>query len=250
MSNEILEKFRNLRPINPEIIIEKMPKYEYQSWCLFIKENNIIQAENKYFEIQEVEKIICGYLASKDIKLQILGYLSVIFWGFAGSSDFGKKPTEERALSRIKNTGLVSKDSKINDIKLINLNTETVRFITDVISNVIDEVSQKNYSTAIAFASLLPQLGFSFATKLIMFIDPNNCGVLDKVVAKKLELASIEWTSSNGEKSYLKSSIKNYLLYSDYCSWLQKIAPLIKDENNESLTRAVDVERFIFSLKP
>jgi hypothetical protein len=248
MSNETLEKIRNLSSINSQIIIEKMPKYEYQSWCLIIKENNIIQAENKYFDIQEVEKIIYDYLKSKDVKLQILGYLSVIFWGFAGSSDFGKKPTEERALSRIKNTGLISKDSKINDIKLIDLNTETVKFISNIISNVIDEVSKSNYSAAVAFASLLPQLGFSFATKLVMFIDPNNCGVLDKVVAKKLSLTSVEWTSSNGEKSYLKTSLKNHLLYAQYCFWLQKLTPLVIDENNNSLKRAVDVERFIFSL--
>jgi hypothetical protein len=248
MSSETLEKFANLNPINSEIIIEKTSEYEYQSWCLIIKENNVIQAENKYTEIEEVEKIICGYLKSKDMKLQILGYLSVIFWGFAGSSDFDKKPTEERALSRIKSTGLVSKDSKVNDIKLIDINTETSRFIADIISNVIDEVTKRNYSTAVAFASLLPQLGFSFATKLIMFIDPNNCGVLDKVVAKKLKLSSLEWTNSNGEKSYLKPSLKNYLFYSDYCSWLQKLAPLIIDKNKKSLNRAVDVERFIFSL--
>jgi hypothetical protein len=247
----------NFKEKNEKLIIENLKinlsEYKYQSWCLNVGKNGIISADDySKVKINVVEDIISKYLNEEGLKGNLLAYLSIIFWGFTGSSSEGKV-TPERAFSRIKKTGLLTNDSKMNNIKIITDNNLYSDYINHLIESVKTEVKNKQYDSAIAIATLLPQLGFSFASKLIMFIDPINCGVLDKVVSEKLTSISLEKTTTktkNGiEQSYLKPSINNFLAYSEYCKWLQKIAPLIKDENNESLTRAVDVERFIFSLK-
>ncbi len=241
MSNEILSYFRNLSKINSEIIVEQIPEYEYPNWVLTLKDNKIFSEIKS--NITEVEIHIKNQLLSSNKLEKLTGYLSVIFWGHVGNSK-NNKTKEGRAFSKVILTGFVENKGKIkSDCQgIIVIENSELNEICSTIDNVYKLASKNSFAEAIKFATTLKQLGFSFASKLIMFLNPENCGVLDSVIANNFSQEKL----SNKSK-YLSNNLKNQLLYEEYCNWLRTSYPYIKNGN---IKRAVDLERYLFSLKP
>ena len=236
--NVIVEHFRSLSFLKGNVVVKEIHPYIYPSFVLKIVEGEI-EKETKN-NISEVECHINTLLFSENNYEVLTGYLSVIFWGFLGNSkndsvNFG------RAFAKVINTGYIrnANGKESRDCEgVFNIEEKELKEIKAKIKTIISLVKQRKYNEAVKKAITLKGLGFSFATKLIMFIDPDNCGVLDSVIAQKLTHVEILKTSG-----YITNSQENTEVYQKYCLWLQDTSKKIEEN---LLKRAVDVERYLF----
>ena len=212
-------------------------QYNYPFDGIKINDNKI--AIEHYKSIREMENKIKLKFESNE-PLEILeAYLSIIFWGHLSTSKNDGKTNPKRALSKLpkifKNNG--------------DIDTVLVNFIQTLIKSVLNEISNKNYDSAVAIATLLPNIGFSFATKIIAFMNPEDCGVLDSKIAEKLGLIDTKLEVQRSKNAtILKSTLTNFIFYKKYCIKLNESAEKSIDTEGKYKIRSVDVERFIFTL--
>lgn len=224
-----------LNLITPNSI--KFNQYNYPFDGIKINENKI--AIEHYNNIREMENNIKLKFESNEPIEIIEAYLSIIFWGHLSTSKNDGKTNPKRALTKLPK---IFKNNGDIDIAVIN-------FVQTLIKSVLNEVSNKNYDSAVAIATLLPNIGFSFATKIIAFMNPEDCGVLDSKIAEKLGLIDTQLEVQKSKNGIiLKSTLTNFIFYKKYCAKLNEIAEKSIDSEGKYKIRSVDVERFIFTL--
>jgi hypothetical protein len=102
-------------------------------------------------------------------------------------------------------------------------------------------IEERNYSLAITLINTLPYFGISMSSKLLMFLNPTNIGVLDIHIARNITEVEIQ------NNTQISNKIKNVLIYEKYILWLNNILPFIKNNNGENYFQNVsDLERSLF----
>lgn len=187
----------------------------------------------QFGSVRDLEESLRGLLSSALAADVRHGYVNVVFWGFASGAD--GQSTIPRARARAQKAHEASNDAGI----------------ADVVSKVRTALAAGDICWAVEQADALPQIGFSFATKICAFLDPEQCGVLDSVVARNaLDKLQLKGTPRfSGKTSVISSNANNYSFYQEYCSALVEWAKKL-NRAGSSLPRwrAVDVERALYVL--
>lgn len=185
----------------------------------------------------------------------VLGYLSVIYWGhYSGQRN---RPTAARALGRARMAygGPRQHVTTPADRRYRTVRDVGEECIAEEIRRAVEMIGNGSYGEAVGLmAKELPGVGFSFASKIASFIEPQRCGVIDSVLAEKCPCFGFET-----REGYVANRVINRSLYTDYCKWLQRVALWLNQTGDESKWRlngslhgwrAVDVERALFAGQP
>jgi len=198
-----------------------------------------------------MDEYIHNLLISEHVEEKVLGYLSVVFWGFYSGQDGIIR--QERAMGKV---GL-ARDGKDRLMKgqsqrMRGVVDRSAEWIAAQISEATNQIAADNYSEALNILNQLPQLQIAFSSKLCAFIDPSKCGVLDSVIVEKNPDLNIT-TDANG---IILNRAANRKRYNDYCLFLQAQASEINihgslfhwvDRNNQQYPwRALDIERAMY----
>ena len=150
-------------------------------------------------------------LTSDDDKDLIAGYLSVLYWGFLAYNP-------NLALTRVQHSlHSITENGSPNDI------IEAVR-------DGVRHAERLDFYTAVERFCTLPQISFSFATKLCAFSNPDNAGVLDSVINDHYAI---------GLKMNSSSKV-NRMTYQCYCE-------LLTQKASQLGCRAIYVERALYA---
>lgn len=185
----------------------------------------------------------------------VLGYLSVIYWGhYSGKNG---KSLANRALGKVKlaKKGFARKSNGRTE-RILGVEDIGVAEVATCIREATDFLDSFSYNDAVIHLTRLPQLGFAFASKVCSFLQPDHCGVIDSVIARKFDEFDF---NLNGGK-YVRTSKINADKYMDYCGFLSKEAKILNDLGPDFMWRdldgslcswrAVDVERAIYRSTP
>jgi hypothetical protein len=223
--------------------------YDYPAVAL---DGNLGQFNVVHFgSMTALDNYIHNLIVSPDQHEKILGYLSVIFWGFYSGQDGVIR--ENRALGRV-NLAYNGRD------RVVRGNRQRIRGVIDhgfdVVTNHINcairFIEQDQYSDALMSLSNLPQLQVAFASKVCAFIDPNKCGVIDSVIASKYP----SFGFAINDDGIVTNTNANRQRYHDYCVCLQHMAEQVNQHINDFRWtdrdgqlydwRALDVERAMY----
>lgn len=194
---------------------------------------------------------IHNLLRSNDPNQKIMGYLSVVFWGFYSGQ--AGVITEPRALGKV-DLALNGRDRVVNsqEQRMRGIFDHGVQVIADYIDSAIFHIEHDRYSEALAALNNLPQLKIAFSSKVCAFIDPRKCGVIDSVIVEKYP----NFGFSTGDGGIVTDTVNNRALYNDYCHYLQNQSNKINhhpsdfrwQDRDGSLHnwRALDVERSMY----
>ena len=180
-----------------------------------------------------VERATRRQLLSGDVDEVKDGLSNVLYWGYASQPGRQRKKVHNFRHPHVfrgkPKTGVTTEQLKdvmelINDINLLQPPTINQKAIKE-----------------------LPEFGLAFATKLLMFLDPNRFVVLDAQLGKLHdEHPHAIFTNLSRRKGdgYLSMSRANIGVYNDWCRLCERIAA-----HPELLqVRAVDVERGIYQM--
>ena len=141
----------------------------------------------------------------------IAAYLSVLYWGFLAYN-------QDLALRRVQRAiRSMTENGSLNDI------IEAVR-------DGVRHANEFDFYTAVERFCTIRQIGFSFATKLCAFSNPDNAGVLDSVINDHYAI---------GLNMNSRSRV-NRMTYQCYCE-------LLTEKAQRFGCRAVDVERALYA---
>lgn len=183
-------------------------------------------------------------MSEKDADL-IVGFLSVIFWGYVSGSD-GVVRTA-RALGKVRSF----RDGRANQ-------TPTSKNeLLQILKKSRELVAQKDYGKALYQLMSIKYLGMSFASKVVMFMSPNETAIYDSVIAERLskhESLSYLYIKTLGATD--KEKINQCNTYEKWCEFCSQTAEILNThqahwtdwDNQPKLFRAVDVERSFFAL--
>lgn len=233
MNPTLLASFRQLTPLPQNVVIEKLNPYLYPSYILAL--DGLTLTAVKKNNINEVETYIGNLIHSSDYVEVLAGYLNVIFWGFLGNSK-NNSVNLGRAFGKAVYTGFLVKGENLKG--QIIASQIQLEEIFNCIQEIKHLVAERRFDEAVIKSTGLRGLGFSFATKLLMFIDPINCAVLDAVIARKMIGVRFSW-----DGVALSKRKPNPETYQAYCIWLHQTLQKIEGMR---LTRAVDLERQLF----
>ncbi|WP_411379077.1 hypothetical protein [Pseudomonas sp. MPB26] len=180
----------------------------------------------------------------------LLGYLSVLYWGHYATSK--GNTNRARALSKVQTAINGSSFLRLGEIRrrrgLVDFAPdEAVRLLREAASL----VDSGQYGEAVRNLCSLPQLQFAFASKIVAFLAPIKCGVIDSVISRKYPIFGFKL---NGK--YVSTSTENFQHYQTYCSMLSARAELLNelgpkahwaDRDGQTYPwRALDVERSLY----
>ena len=200
---------------------------------------------------QNLDNYLNKMLNSNQDEEVVLGYLGVLFWGHASSSD--GRNLSRRALGKVKlaYNGYIRRRNQIDE-KILGIVNIGIGDVAKIIRKAADFIQMDAYSLALKNLCDLPQLQVAFSSKLCAFISPEKCGVIDSQIANNFP--EMEFRLQNG---YVANNRDNINRFSNYCIWLQeKSKQLNSDQSNSLWTdrdgtqcrwRALDVERALFS---
>ncbi|EGH29587.1 MULTISPECIES: hypothetical protein [Pseudomonas syringae group] len=189
-------------------------------------------------------------LRSTQNEQSVLGYLSVLYWGHYATSKGATN--RNRALSKvqgaIKGSSFVRKGVNSRRRGLVDLpHDQAVRLIREAITL----VDSARYGEAISVLCALPQLKFAFASKIVAFLSPSTCGVIDSVIAKKNPEFGFKMSGK-----YVSTASENFQHYEKYCALLFAKAEALNDlgasarwvdrDGRSYPWRALDVERAFY----
>lgn len=198
-----------------------------------------------------MDDYIHGLLLSKKPEKKVLGYLSVLFWGFYSGQDGVVR--QERALGKV----ALACNGKH---RMVNGQNQHIRGVVDLgvecvagrISEAIQRIETNNFSEALRILNELPQLQIAFSSKVCAFIDPIKCGVIDSVIVENHP--EFNFTTDRG--GIILNRVANRQRYSDYCLYLQHTTDEINNSQAPYLWtdrdgvshswRALDVERAMY----
>lgn len=184
--------------------------------------------------MRKVEKKIRNQLLSGNAQVVKDGLANVLYWGY--TEDKLKQTIHLNAFRKNKNF-----DKELLEFR---------KFCIDHHSN-----PSMLSEPVLRHITKLPQFGISFASKTMMFLDPDNYPVLDSRIANFAKLSCfppLQNLSMNASGDVITPGQANEKVYEKWASWCRDTAkavriysrcpPPIKD------LRAVDVERAIYQL--
>lgn len=184
-------------------------------------------------------------LTSSNDQEILVGFLSVIFWGYISGADGVVR--KARALSKVRafRDGIKGKSPtpKSDLISIIKTAREFVGM--NDLKNALHELMKIKY------------LGMSFSSKIIMFMDPDKSAVYDSIIASQLESdLNLDFLYINTTGSSKKHKINQSKTYKMWCDFCRDTAILLNEKNAQWIDwngkcenfRAVDVERAFFAL--
>ena len=198
-----------------------------------------------------MDEYIHGLLMSENPQQKVLGYLSVVFWGFYSGQDGVIR--QERALGKV----ALARDGKNRVVRGQNQRMRGVvdlgeQCVAERISSAAVQIEHNNFSEALRTLNDIPQLQIAFSSKVCAFIDPSKCGVIDSVIAENHPHFGFT-TDANG---IILNRSANRLLYNQYCAHLQQEAEHANNMNPVCLWqdrdgieyswRALDIERSLY----
>ena len=231
----------------PKSMIKQLPLQEYAALlCETVERYNyppvtydfINKCEIRHENMHDVEKCIGNLLYSECLYDVKDGLAKILYWG------------DKRFTNRAQNFSNMPYSSIKNE--LMNLIELTKKIKKAKNNNQI--LSAKKLLLKINKISI-PQFtsGVPFASKLLMFLDPEHYPILDSRIAKVyansffLPLNDLTFNPKNGSIQIIKSN--NADVYGEWAYWCQRIAKLINGLSEPSYQiRAVDVERALFTL--
>ncbi|MBU2858386.1 hypothetical protein HF289_16485 [Acidithiobacillus ferrooxidans] len=199
---------------------------------------------------QTLDQYLNELLSSPSDESRVLGYLSVIFWGHYSGQD--GRIRQERAFGKV---GLAYNGQN----RVVRDRPQRMRGVLDIgvgvaagyISTAANHIQNNEFAYALATLSRLPQLQIAFASKVCAFINPQQCGVIDSVIAENHP--RFGFTLVNG---YVQNNVQNRNRYGHYCAFLQETAKELNADlqfsswtdrdHNQHEWRAVDVERALY----
>ncbi len=178
-------------------------------------------------------------LNSGEIDERFLGVLSVVYWGYRARSSGGANGyAEDRARWMLEGKGSGTRRKQPSEPRSVSSQVAQARKCledsSDGLQNAIQEIME------IAF------IGFSFASKILTFMEPRRCAVLDSVL-----LNALQWS----DDSTLKSISDTPDGYATWCRFCQEKADELNAlgskwrdwDAHDYAWRAVDVERAVFA---
>jgi len=208
-------------------------------------------AHRTFLSIRSMENHHRFLLRSQDDESAVLGYLSVIYWGHYSGQD--GIPRGARALGKVR----LAEDGKDRHK---NGKVERIRGVADIGIAVVAErireatalVDLGKYANAMKVLFELPQLKFAFASKVCAFLLPEQCGVVDSIIADAHRQFGFE-VDANG---YVRNNSANASRYMTYCSFLSGQAEVLNSSGAAFMWRdldgvlrtwrAVDIERAMY----
>lgn len=175
----------------------------------------------------------------------IVGFLSVIFWGYVSGSD-GIVRTS-RALGKVRSF----RDGRAHQTPTTKID------LLQCLNKARELVAQKDYGKALYQLMSVKYLGISFASKVCMFMNPSQTAIYDSVIAERLlkhdSLKSF-YVKTLGATE--KDKVKQCNTYEKWCEFCLQTAENLNRhqahwtdwDNQPKLFRAVDVERSFFAL--
>jgi hypothetical protein len=176
------------------------------------------------------------------------GLLSAVFWGFASGVD-----------GRI-NVGRAVARSRAFILGRKNLSAQEPETILTHLRKTRELLKAVRIGDALRTARNIQFLGMSFASKIVMFMNPTVAAVYDSIISNRLRFQTdsqlralyvpTSWAGSIGIKTAQSDA------YERWCHWCREKADALncaafkwKDWNGtEHDWRAVDVERAVFAL--
>jgi hypothetical protein len=206
-----------------------------------LPESNLSTSWGGSIELDDYHKIL---LSSKFEWECITGFLSVIFWGYISGRDGVVR--EARSLGKVR--------SFINGRKG-QIPTSKNKLL-EIFFAARESVFSKDYGKALYELMTIKYIGMSFASKLIMFIDPNHAAIYDSVISrilggdKNLNNLYVE-TVGYSKKDKLKQSE----VYDRWCNYCWDTSMILNKNSYKWMDwdgrvypfRAVDVERSFFA---
>lgn len=189
-------------------------------------------------------------LRSTQDEQSLLGYLSVLYWGHYASSK--GRTNRARALSKVQTAINGSSFLRLGETRrrrgLVDFDPgEAVRLLREATSL----VDSGRFGEAVRVLCALPQLQFAFASKVVAFLAPSTCGVIDSVIAQKHPIFGFKL---NGK--YVSIATENFQRYQTYCGMLLAKAETLNELGTEAHWtdrdgqtypwRALDVERAFY----
>lgn len=208
-------------------------------------------AHRTFTSIRSMEAHHRSLLRSDDDDKCVLGYLSVIYWGHYSGQD--KIVRASRALGKVR----LAKDGADRERKG---KVERMRGVADVGVNIVAArirqatalVDSGKYGDALRHLAKLPQLNFAFASKVCTFLLPEQCGVIDSVIADAHPKLGFQVDS----EGYVRNNRTNATNYASYCEFLSREAQVLNIsgptfmwvhlDKSLCIWRAVDIERAIY----
>lgn len=189
-------------------------------------------------------------LRSPQDEQSVLGYLSVLYWGHYATSN--GIANHNRALSKVQTaingSSFIRKGVNIRRRGLVDLPPHQA---VQLIREAITLVDSARYGEAIRVLCTLPQVKFAFASKIVAFISPSTCGVIDSVIAKKNPEFGFKLSGK-----YVSAVLENFQNYERYCALLLEKAEALNefgpaahwvDRDGQSHPwRVLDVERAFY----
>ena len=163
------------------------------------------------------------------------GYLSIVFWGFYSGAD--SRVRAERAWSRYK----MARHGQTRRVNGRLINIQGVEQLGDdavcgIVRTATEHIELREYSSALATLTELPQSKYAFASKVCAFLKPSECGVLDSVIAE----AHPELNMSTDSKGIIRYNKHNLVIYDSYCMGLQRKALDLNQSPANSTWRDLD----------
>lgn len=222
--------------MSPKQFVEARNRYAYSLVGLSERGHEVFQSS------QGLESFHYKLLSSDKAPEVLQGYLSTIYWGWYSGRD--QNPNPNFAMSKV-----TSARAKLGS-------NETQQACVSILRSAHSLLRKRHFGPAVLLLTNLPQIRFSFATKLCSFFEPQSCGVADRLIA--------EYRPNFGflidNKGYVTSAIENAFRYQAYCAALSAEASAMNalgeryrwtDRDNVSHEwRAVDIERAYFQFGP
>jgi hypothetical protein len=201
-----------------------------------------------------IERYHRELLLSAEPEEQLLGAASAAFWGWYGSASVSRKPTVERALIR---ASFVfnghRRESGANEAE----DEVALRATKAALADARQHMLQNDLRAAFTAYRRLYDIGASFATKFIAFVNPQSAAALDKVVCKKLSSFVDRGLQEIGT-DFVRCSWNQTRQASLYVRWCELCARTAENLNRNDFFwldrsgakrewRAIDIERAIFA---
>ena len=184
-------------------------------------------------DMRSLEDMVRCQLISRDVGLVKDGLSNVLYWGYASQGSGRQKK------------GVTGFRNEVTPDLLKKLALWPFALQQGIMQH--DDLIKQ-------FCNCVPQFRFSFATKVLMFLDPERFVVLDSQIGKinhaqKQTIFTRLRTDGNGMvRSDTRESLEiNIAVYKDWCELCQRIAGQHGDDFDIDV-RAVDIERGIYAM--
>jgi hypothetical protein len=184
-------------------------------------------------------------LHSQEPLQQILGYLSVVYWGFFSGQNHVENPRRAMGKVQLARDGHEPPEWQMG---ILEMGLDAAAMCIDQANaNLRDD----KLLAALNSVLPLPGAGVAFASKVCTFMSPTKCGILDSVIA--IRYPDLSFGLRDG---VVTNTIRNRNSYVTYCEALQGIARDLNahgvaarwadDDGRVFPWRAVDVERALY----